>query len=172
MDETVIEADAVATTVRLMMATRATWTGIVKNLLSTLIEIAGEAANAKTWPTNPKALSSRLRRAAPNLRRVGISIVFGQRQARERPITIMADKSRIRPSQSSSSSLDEEIRDFRDDGRPVDDGATVTQKGATVIQKSPRSAAGDGCDDDDGVSPPFSGSGSDDPLFEWVEDRG
>jgi hypothetical protein len=150
MDETVIEADTVATTVRLMMARRATWTGIAKDLRSTLTEIAGEAAKAKTWPANPKALSGRLRRAAPNLRRVGISIGFGQRQARERPITIMADKSRIRPSQSSSSSLDEEIRDFRDDDRPVDDGATV-------IKNLSKSAASDDSDGSDSSSRLVSG---------------
>jgi hypothetical protein len=157
MDETVIESDLVAMAVRSLMADLSIWTGTAKELLPKLVGIAGEpAAKMKSWPRTPRALSSRLRRAATNLRRVGISIVFGQRQARERPITIMADKSGIRPSQSSSPSSDEEIRDLRDDGRAVHDGATV-------IKNLSKSAASDDSDGSDGSSRLVSGGAPDRP---------
>jgi hypothetical protein len=141
MDETVIEADAVATAVRSLMAACATWTGIARKLLPTLAEIAGEAATAKTWPTNPRALSGRLRRAAPNLRRVGITIVFGSRQAKERPITITAADGRgIRPSRPSSPSSVRRMNSFGDDGTGA---GTVID---TVMRNPAKSAASDGRD--------------------------
>jgi hypothetical protein len=72
--ENVIEADCVAVAVRLLMETRAEWTGKASALLPALAGLAGERA-AKDWPTNPRALSSRLTRTATVLRKIGISIV-------------------------------------------------------------------------------------------------
>jgi hypothetical protein len=171
MDETVIEADPVAVATRLLMASKRIWTGTAQELLLALAVIGGEpTAKAKTWPATPRALAGRLRRAAPNLRRVAISVVFGRRQAKGRPITITADTQEIRPSQPPLPSSTEEILGVRYDGPVTDEGATVTQKGATVIEKPRKSSAGAdnvGCD---GVSPPLSGGSNGDNLFEWLED--
>jgi hypothetical protein len=151
MNETVIEDDVVATAVRSLMIDKSTWSGNAQGLLLVLAEIVGKlGTNVKSWPATPRALSGRLRRAAPNLRRVGISIVFGERCSKERRITITAEKAEIRPSQSSQPSFTEGIRGFRDDGRGADDGAPVTKK-------SRSSAASDGNDGCDGVILPPSG---------------
>jgi hypothetical protein len=154
MNETVIEGDVVATAVRTLMMDRSTWIGTAQGLLLVLAEIVGKlGTNLKSWPATPRALSGRLRRAAPNLRRVAISIVFGERRSKERPITITAEKPEIRPSQSSQPSFTEGIRPVRDDDRGADDSATVTKR-------SRSSAASDGNDGCDGVFPAHSGGGA------------
>ena len=164
MDETVIEADLVATAVRTLMADCSTWTGTAKELLQKLVSIAGEpAAKMKSWPKTPRALSGRLRRAAPNLRRIGISIVFEERQAEGRPITITAERGDIRPSRPSSPSSAQMNAGLEDDGRMTGDAATVID---TVTQNAAESAADDGSDGDDGRKHPF--SGSDQETAEWT----
>ncbi len=86
--ETVIDADPVAAAIRALMATRPMWTGTASELLGALAEMAGErVAKSKAWPDSPRALSGRLRRAAPFLRKVGIEI-GGKRVARARTIEI------------------------------------------------------------------------------------
>jgi len=156
MNQTVIEGDLVATAIRsLMTGRKIAWTGTAQMLLPELAAKVGEpATKAKTWPTSPRALSGRLRRAAPNLRRVGISILFSERSAKERRIMITADDVEIQPSQPSSPSSTEEIygvcNHSRDDGRGTDDGTTV-------IKRSSKPAAND-CSD--GVSVLLSGGAS------------
>jgi len=156
MDETVIEADTVATAVRSLVAECSTWTGTAQELLAALVAILGEpAAKAKAWPTTPRALSGRLRRAAPTLRRVGISIVFGKRRSKERPITIKAEQGAIRASQPSSPSLWEGLGGFPGGSR----GAGDDRRGAgTVLENLSEFAADDSRDGRDGVSSLFSGA--------------
>ena len=63
-------------------------------LLSLLSElVTTQQRKAKGWPDTPRALSSRLRRCAPFLRKAGISIEFGGREghARARMIRLSAD---------------------------------------------------------------------------------
>jgi len=164
MDETVIEADLVATALRSLMAGRRSWTGTAKELLQKLVTVAGEsAAKMKSWPTTPRALSGRLRRAAPNLRRVGISIVFEERQARGRPITITADEKGARPSRPSSPSSVQMNAELGDDGRVTDDAATVID---TDMRNPAKSAVDDGRDGNDGRMHPF--SGGDQETSEWT----
>jgi hypothetical protein len=161
MNETVIEGDVVAAAVFNLMFDRSTWSGPAGKLLPLLAEMAGEAAiKAKDWPATARALSGRLRRVAPNLRRIGISVVFEPRQAKGRPITIAAENARIRPSQPSQSSFTEGTRGFRDDGRGADDGGRGADEGATVTKKSRNSTASDGDDGCDGVLPLCSGIGA------------
>jgi hypothetical protein len=152
LDEVTIEGDTVATAVRSLMAERTSWNGIAQELLPALAALGGEAATrAKSWPATPRALSGRLRRVAPNLRRVGINIIFGARESSQRPITIeTADKVGKAASPPSQQSSAKGIRGFRGDGR--DDG----HDGAgwrNVIEKSSKSAIGDGIDGHDGGSP-------------------
>jgi hypothetical protein len=165
MDEAVIEADLVATAVRSLMADRSTWTGTAKELLPKLVAIAGEPAakTTKNWPGTPRALSGRLRRVAPSLRRAGISIVFEERQAKGRPITITAERRGNRPSSPSSLSPAQVNAGPGDDGRMSDDAATVID---TVTWNPAKSAAGDGRDGNDGRMHPS--SGSDQETAEWT----
>ena len=108
-----IEADPVAAAVRTMMAERMEWKGTATDLLGVLAEAAGErVANSKTWPANPRALSGRLRRVAPFLRKVGIEFNYTKEgRARTRVIYIAAEGSftgpdyrKVQPSASSASS--------------------------------------------------------------------
>jgi hypothetical protein len=167
MDETVIEADAVAIAVRSLIADRSIWTGTAQELLAALVEIVGElTAKAKTWPRTPRALSGRLRRAAPNLRRVRISIIFGERSAKERPITITAGEKRIRPSRPSSPSSAKRIGGIGDDGRLTDDDTDATTVIDTVMRNSAKPRLDDGRDAGDDGMPPF--SGTDQETVEWT----
>jgi hypothetical protein len=88
--ESVIDADPIATAVRVVMATRTVWTGTASDLLGALAEVVGErVAKSKTWPDGPRALAGRLRRAATFLRKIGIEISFGREgRARTRTITM------------------------------------------------------------------------------------
>jgi hypothetical protein len=111
--EGVIDADAIAAAVRVVMATRTEWTGTASDLLGALAEMAGErVAKSKTWPDSPRALAGRLRRAATFLRKIGIEISFG-REGRARTRTILIanapnhaapENAGARPSASSAQS--------------------------------------------------------------------
>jgi len=55
------------------------WEDQASKLLSTLEEAASDRdKHLKSWPTTPRALSSCLRRLAPNLRQAGVNIEFGK----------------------------------------------------------------------------------------------
>ncbi len=91
--ENVIEADPVAAALRAMMLELTEWRGTATDLLGALAEAAGErVAKSKTWPSTPRALSGRLRRAATFLRKIGIEINYGKdgSRARTRVIHIKA----------------------------------------------------------------------------------
>jgi hypothetical protein len=107
----VIEADPVAAAVRVMMATRADWTGTASDLLAALANVVGDrVANSKTWPDSPRRLAGRLRRAATVLRKIGIDVSF-LREGRARTRTILIattttpENTGARPSASSAPSL-------------------------------------------------------------------
>jgi DnaJ domain len=88
--EVVIEASAVGDTVRRFMAGRQTWEGTASELLQQLTPLIPEAlARERSWPKNARALSGKLRRAAPPLRKIGIDVDFiREGHDRERLITI------------------------------------------------------------------------------------
>jgi hypothetical protein len=75
--DNMIDADPVAVAVRELMAAQTEWTGTASELLNVLAGMVGErVAKAKGWPEGPRALSGRLRRSAPVLRKRGIEIRF------------------------------------------------------------------------------------------------
>jgi len=101
--ENVVEGDPVANAVRSLMSTRTQWTGTASALLGALEIEAGErVVRAKTWPSTPKVLSDKLRRAATFLRKLGISITF-VRDARTRLINISETAAGLSFSASSAS---------------------------------------------------------------------
>jgi hypothetical protein len=72
---TVLEADVVAQAVLQFLEIREEWEGTAAELLGHLAAIVGEpATKKKSWPGAANALSGRLRRAAPFLRKRGIGI--------------------------------------------------------------------------------------------------
>jgi hypothetical protein len=90
--EGVLDADAIASAIRGLMASREEWVGTASQLLAALEEVAGErVTKAKNWPSSAEALGRGLRRPATFLRKVGIEISFerqpGGRRTRQIRIT-------------------------------------------------------------------------------------
>jgi hypothetical protein len=83
--ETVLEADAVGTAVLSLMSNRSAWEGTATDLLAAL---CGETTDAvqrlRKWPKDGRALSGRLRRATPGLRKLGV-IVDRDREGKAHP---------------------------------------------------------------------------------------
>lgn len=78
--EAALEADAVAAAVRAFMEQREAWEGTASELLDELETYAPERARqGKEWPNSARALSGRLRRAAPLLRQAGVEIEWHHR---------------------------------------------------------------------------------------------
>jgi len=76
-DAFVLDGDAVAVAVHALIEAEEEFSGTVKALLERLGCKASELdRKAKSWPANAKALSGRLRRLAPFLRREGIEVRF------------------------------------------------------------------------------------------------
>ena len=76
--ETIVDLDPVASAVRAHMQTlQMALTANCEQILGALTDAVGERrAKAKDWPKSASALSNRLRRAAPELRKVGIQITM------------------------------------------------------------------------------------------------
>ncbi|HZQ00793.1 MAG TPA: hypothetical protein VE999_02120 [Gemmataceae bacterium] len=75
--ESVIDSDPVAAAVRTLLVDKREWSGTATDLLATLGDVAGERVEkSKAWPGDARALSSRLKRAATFLRKVGIEVSF------------------------------------------------------------------------------------------------
>ena len=74
--DSVIEGDPVASAICSLMTGRAEWEGTVSELMDILSKEVGETVSqSKAWPASPRALSSRLIRAATVLRARGIDTV-------------------------------------------------------------------------------------------------
>jgi len=182
--EEILDANPVAATIRDLIILRGEWRGTRSELLAVLSELAGDRlAKSKDWPATETALSGRLRRAAPNLRKIGIEI-GRERKALVRTITITALPERVGNLASSSSSASSPVTK----SNPVNDLAAddrMTQNGANddddangdassgaddasddangdaaiscVIRNPLKNKVGDDDDADDAKIPPFSG---------------
>jgi hypothetical protein len=104
-NEVAVEASAVSLAVRGMMAQRQEeWTGTATDLLQLLVDQAGESATRdKDWPKTANALTNRLKRAAPAIRKVGVEIIFNPRTNSKRTITIRVEPERVGETSSPSS---------------------------------------------------------------------
>jgi hypothetical protein len=103
----VLDADPVASAVIAYMAEQK---GEVTQTASFLLGALGEIITtqqrkAKSWPDTPRALSNRLHRAAPFLRKAGIQIEFGGREGHtgKRLITLAANPEWVGETSSPSS---------------------------------------------------------------------
>jgi hypothetical protein len=78
-NETALDAAVVAAPLRrLMEQHEGEWTGSATELLEKLTSMVGEqTARAREWPKRAHVLSGKLRRLAPNLRKVGLFVAFG-----------------------------------------------------------------------------------------------
>ncbi|MEJ1157372.1 hypothetical protein [Prosthecomicrobium sp. N25] len=97
--ENVLDADPIAIALREFFNLNPTWEGTAATLLARLGGITDQRiVGSREWPKMPNALSGRLRRAAPYLRKLGIEVEFERDSGRARTRTI-----RIRPAGLSSS---------------------------------------------------------------------
>ncbi|MGE3149739.1 MAG: hypothetical protein AB7K04_11795 [Pseudorhodoplanes sp.] len=112
----VVDADQVAAAIRSAMVSRTVWTQTAASLLGALSEQVGDKQSKdKGWPSSARALSGRLRRAAPALRRVGVEITF-EREGRARTRTITISRSEGGGVQPSAPSVPSAQAEFFEDG--------------------------------------------------------
>jgi hypothetical protein len=72
------------------------FSGPLADLLLALGNEAGEAlTRRKDWPQSSRALSGELRRIAPNLRAVGVEVLFGGRSKQGRLVTVVQGDGRV-----------------------------------------------------------------------------
>ena len=167
--DSVIEADPVGSAVRSLMETRTEWTGTASDLLGALSDQVGDTVRrSKTWPTTPRTVAGRLRRAATFLRKVGVDTSFDREgRARTRTIRIScpSEDAVISSSAPSAPSAD---RGNGAGNNGFDDMPlrTVTQDAdandpstdSPIVRKNPcKTGDADDADDADAKIPPDSG---------------
>jgi len=87
-NESILEDSYVATAIRELVATKE-WTGTTAALKDALeLIVSDKIAKSDRWPKSPRGMSGVLRRLAPSLRAIGISVEFPDRKKKDRIITI------------------------------------------------------------------------------------
>jgi hypothetical protein len=161
--ELVLEANAVGNAVRAFMAgRRASWEGTAGELLPLLTALIPEnAAREREWPKRADALSGKLRRVAPALRRTGLHVAFS-RTEHARTIRIEA---RAAPEQRRKTASDASLASWREGNANNNNGkahdahdAGMTPNDASGVMASPlKSPTNDAADANDAVSHRSSG---------------
>jgi hypothetical protein len=162
-NESALEDSHVAGAIRELVAVRG-WMGTATELKDALeLIVTKKIADSERWPKSPRGMSGTLRRLAPSLRQVGISVEFGDRTKKVRSVITIepADKQGKQQSPQSPQSpvhatLEHSTDNAGDGHVTVGDGTA-----STVIQPSPTQnvflerliSMGDGGDGDDGRIP-------------------
>jgi energy-coupling factor transporter ATP-binding protein EcfA2 len=143
--ELTIEASDVAEAVRAFMANQTEWKGTASELLPLLTAIVPErATKEKTWPKQANALSGKLRRVAPPLRKVGISIAFlREAHDRTRLIHIRSTRQPGEKGKTSSASSAMEEKTNKNNGQSADnaDDPRATADDVRTLEGMPSSAS-------------------------------
>jgi len=151
--EQTLDGDPLAVAIR---ALARPWEGTSAELLS---RIAPAGRAPRGWPESPRGLSGALRRLAPQLRRVGISVVLDRREPHTGRRLVAIEDMGARPSPPSPPSPGPDSLIFSGDGCPVAPSPTVTRPSP----ESPNDyAGGDDGDGGDGSTPAFDMEDSDD----------
>jgi Domain of unknown function (DUF3854) len=85
-NEIALQASPIAQPVRQFANDHKEWEGTATDLLEALKPLAGDKVNSKSWPKGGRALSGKLRRIAPNLDEVGVTVEMDLRDAENRRI--------------------------------------------------------------------------------------
>jgi hypothetical protein len=165
--ELVLEANAVGNAVRAFMAGRqASWEGTASELLPLLTALIPEnAAREREWPKRADALSGKLRRVAPALRRTGLHIAFS-RTGQTRTIRMearAAPEQRGKTASQASRASQQGGNPSKNNGRASDaNDAAVTPGDASGVTASPlKRSANDAGDANDAALHRSSGPMSD-----------
>jgi hypothetical protein len=89
--EDALDGDPVARGLRDFLETTSPFEGTHQELLQSLVAFQSTPPGGRTWPATPKALSSALRRAAPNLRKTGVVLHFSKRSGGNRDRIVRAE---------------------------------------------------------------------------------
>jgi hypothetical protein len=102
-----LDADPLASALSSLLDKQRVWRGTATNLLASLGALDSET-KPRSWPRNGRALSGRLRRLAPSLRKAGITIDFERSDSRTRTrivtIRLAPENETPRPSAPSGQS--------------------------------------------------------------------
>ena len=124
-----VDADPVSSAVRAFVVGRDSWTGTATTLLEMLaLQAPDEVVRTRSWPKAAAALSNRLRRAAPALRRLGVVVELRRQKGRSH-ITLgkVAENGATRATRATQSS---EIKDLAGGAAPPGGGAVCAAGGA------------------------------------------
>ncbi len=98
-----LEACVLAPAIQEFIAERDIWEGTAQDLLDEMedMDASGKLKGRRDWPKSPQGLGKRLRRIAPNLRRIGIEVDFDRGTGKARKRLIRLFKGHNPPSESS-----------------------------------------------------------------------
>jgi hypothetical protein len=148
-NELALEASPLVGPLRQLAEAAGGWEGKAADLLPELTGLAGDAARSPEWPKRANILSNRLRRLAPNLRRVGIQVDFDRQSDRQRTrivrVALVAEREGKRPSAASNTVRNGELA--RKDSPRADDPRPAADDPAD----DGRAAKGPSADDADGL---------------------
>jgi hypothetical protein len=152
--KTVLEADVVAKAVRAFMALRGgqEWSGTATELLDKLAALYPAETRSRDWPRDSSHLSGRLRRAAPDLRKVGIAVEFDREGGASGGTRIIVIRTIPQPKEEEweGATVGDETPLFRKTASPASPASQANNDGhKTVTAASPqrhRSVAADGGD--------------------------
>jgi hypothetical protein len=166
-NDVALEAYPIVEPLRKLMADRVKWEGKSSELLSALGQLAGETVSkAENWPRRANTLSGQLKRLAPNLRKIGLSVSFGSAgrgRAKHRRVTITTERME---DSSSPSSPTPETQDNVDDPCAHGDDHCPHGDDTDDTGKAPKHNNVDDGNDGDDRSPPSSESHARREVFE------
>jgi hypothetical protein len=141
-NEITVDASPAGVAVVAFMANRADWSGTATELLAALNAAASETAKPQGWPKRAHTLSAELKRLAPSLRRIGISVDFDRNTKRRTVILTKAtmpddddphpSKARAETASSASSASFPHDQADSDDASPENEASWDTEEASST----------------------------------------
>jgi Toprim domain len=155
--ETTLEADTAASAIRNFVTDRGNWQGTADELLKAVnAAVTEETRKVKDWPKTPRGMSGALRRAAPNLRKLGYK-VEKERDTNRKRTRVICLAAPVKPGEEPSEPS--EPSKSRCDGVWGTDGRRPPPEQSSArssAQNPSTNNALDGADDADAKLPPQS----------------
>jgi hypothetical protein len=168
-----VEASPVAAEVARLVKTQGGWQGTASELLALLNKHASAADSAvdrraRAWPKSPKALSDALRRALPNLAKVGVAGRFERERDTRRIVLERTDLEPLAAAASRASPASPMAADLQEPGDAGGDAREAARAPASPPASPQNSASdlrerysGDARDARDAAAAPASGAADD-----------